>query len=521
MKKLMALTLASIMMLALCACGGSDTAGSSLPEPGEFPEPLSKDVTLKIFVPASSSWPVREDWKVWEYMEEGADVNLDIMAIPAGDVATKLPLMMSDRSEIPDILAGSGNKGYHQYAGEGVIALDDLASYMPNYNAWVESLTEDQYSVAVANRKLADGKIYYTPGSGREYRTRMRAWLYREDIFEKHNLKAPTTYDELYNVCKKLKLLYPDSYPFCTRSEYLFDIPGSSFDKWWEHDIYYDFDDEEWRWGATEDAAREAIEFYKKMIQEGLMPAETLTLDNTKWEEYILTDRGFILPHLQLRIDYFNTRAQTNNPDFKLVAFKPPVANAEKGAPMVDRGDIEQIGYAIGDTGNKKQIANSAKFVDWMYTDEAVELVSWGKEGETFEWTNKEAGERKFITDENNSQPNTLFGFQLYGTFVLLDPDAAKALQSETTLECEDVMIEGTLPYHNPAMWVAFNDAEQKVIDEKLTALSTYTQEMMTKFMLDQEPMSKYDDFVKELKAMGVDEVVAAYKSAYDRVNTK
>ena len=37
-------------------------------------------------------------------------------------------------------------------------------------------------------------------------------------IFKKHNLKAPETYEELYNVCKQLKALYPDSYPFCTRS---------------------------------------------------------------------------------------------------------------------------------------------------------------------------------------------------------------------------------------------------------------------------------------------------------------
>ncbi len=515
MKKLIALTLAAVMMLALCACGGSE----DLAEFADYSGPdktFTEKTVIEILVPSSSSWPVREDWKVFEYMQEGSGATLDILAIPDADMGTKIPLMMSSREEIPDIIAGSSNKSYSKFWGEGTVALDDVAEYMPNYNAWVDSLTEDEYSVAVANRKHFDGKIYYTPGSGREGRTRMRAWLYREDIFKKHNLKAPTTFDELYQVCKKLKVLYPDSYPFCTRSAYLFDIPGSSFDKWWEHDIYYDFDDEEWRWGATEPAAREAVEFYKKMIQEGLMPAETLTLDNTKWEEYILTNRGFILPHLQLRIDYFNSRAQTNNPEFKITAFKPPVANPEKGAPMVDRGDIEQIGFVIGDTGNQEQIANSAKFLDWMYTEEAVELVSWGKEGETFEYD--ENGNKRFITDENGSQPNTLYGFQLYGTFARLDPTSAKAVQSEITLECEDVVIEGTLPYHNPAMWVAFNDAEQKVIDEYYSALSTYTQEMLTKFMLNQEPMSKYDEFVSTLKTMGVDEVVAAYASAYDRV---
>ena len=522
MKKLMALLLAAIMMLALCACGGgaknSGPAQTSDVNKAEYQYPLSKDVKLTLFVPSSSSWPVRDDWKIWEYMADGANVTLDVMAVPAEEVATKLPLMMSDPTEIPDVLAGSGNTGYRNYADQGVVALDDLKAYMPNYNAWLDGLSDDEYMVAVQNRKLANGKIYYTPGTGREGRTRMRAWLYREDIFEKHNLKAPETFDELYKVCKKLKTLYPDSYPFCTRSDYLFDIPGSSFDKWWEHDMYYDYDDAEWRWGATEETAKEVIEFYKKMIGEGLMPAETLTLENSKWEEYVFTNRGFIMPHLQLRIDYFNTEAQLTNPEFKLVAFKPPVANEEKGAPMVDRGDVEQIGFAIGQTENPEDIANSAKFLDWMYTDEAMELVSWGKEGETFEWVDKEAGERRFITDANNTQPNTMYGFQLYGTFCRLDPSAAKAVQSETTLECEEVMLEGTLPYHNPAMWVSFNEDEQVIIDEKLLAIQTYTKEMMTKFLLGQEPMSKYDDFVAQLKSMGVDDLIQVYTSAYDRV---
>ena len=59
----------------------------------------------------------------------------------------------------------------------------------------------------------------------------MRAWLYREDVFKMHNLKVPETFDELYDVCKKLKSIYPDSYPLCTRSAAdWFDVPVSSFD---------------------------------------------------------------------------------------------------------------------------------------------------------------------------------------------------------------------------------------------------------------------------------------------------
>ena len=518
MKKLTALILALAMMLALAACtgGGNNDDGSRFA--GIDPTaPLTKDDVIDFMVESSASWPIRDDWKIWEYMAEGSGATLNLIAVPASDAATKYLLMFAAPDELPDVIGFGMSTTHSKYAGEGLIAFDDLSQFMPNYNAWIESLTEEQYNVAVKPRKRADGKVYYTPGSGREGKTRMRAWLYREDIFKKHNLKAPETFDELYDVCKQLKALYPDSYPFCTRSmSYMFDIPGSSFDKWWSHLAYYDQDDGEWRWGAIEDTAIEVVSFYKKMIEEKLMPADTHNLNNTTWEEFMLTDKGFILPHLQLRIDYFNQLAhQAGNTEYKIQAFAPPVANPEKGAAMIERGDLEMIGFSICDSGDDQKIANAAKFIDWMYTDQGMEYVSWGKEGETYEVVD---GKKKFITDDKQTPPNTMYGFQLYGTFCRLDPAAAEAMQSETTLESEDLVIAHTLPEYPVTLWLDYNDEEQAVIDTYLSGIQTYSEEMLIKFVLGQEPISKFDEFVENLKSMGLDEVLAAYESAYNRV---
>ncbi len=516
MKRIIATLLALIMMFTLCSCGGRNEKMSYLSGEGAD-EPLTKDDVIDFMVQSAPSWPVREDWKIWEYMEEGSGATLNIIAIPSSDAGTKYPLLFAAREELPDVMAFGSADTDAKYAGEGLIALDDLSAYMPNYNAWLDSLSDEEYATAVKPRKRADGKVYYTPGTGREGKTRMRAWLYREDIFKKHNLNAPETFDELYEVCKKLKELYPDSYPFCTRSmEYLFNIPGSSFDKWWQYNAYYDFDDEEWRWGATEDTALEVLTFYKKMIDEKLMPSDAITLNNATWEELMLTDKGFILPHLQLRIDYFNQIAHKNgNTDYKLQAFAPPVANLKKGASMIERGDLEMIGFSIPDTGNAETIGNAAKFIDWMYTDEGMEYVSWGKEGETYEIVD---GKKKFITDEVGTLPNTMYGFQVYGSFCRLDPAAAEAMQSEITLESEELVVAHTLPEYPITLWLDFNDEEQKVIDMYTAPISTHTKEMLIKFMLGQEPLSNFDSFVQNLKEMGVDELLSAYESAYNRV---
>lgn len=514
MKRFIALFLALLMFVSFAACGSG--GGATELDASNTSDPLTKDDVISILVASSVSWPVREDWKIWEYMSEGSGATLDITAIPDSEAGSKYPLMFAARDTLLDVIAFSSNTQHMKYAGQGIIALDDLSAYMPNYNAWKNSLSKDEYDIVVKPRTLSDGKIYYTPGTGREGKTRMRAWLYREDIFKKNNLKVPETFDELYDVCKKLKSIYPDSYPLCTRSAaYWFDVPGSSFDKWWQTEAYYDFDDEEWRWGATEETALEVVTFYKKMIDEGLMPADFVTMNNSTWEEMVLTNRAFIMPHLQLRIDYFNQLAAKNNPKFKIQAMKPPVANVDKGASMVERGDVEMIGFSIPDTGRGEGIANAAKFLDWMYTDEAMELVSWGKEGETYEIVD---GKKKFITDDKGTPPNTMYGFQLYGTFCRLDPLAAEAVQTETTLESEELIVEHTLPYHPVSLWLGFNEEERDILDVYKGACHTYTQEMLIKFVLGQEPISNFDTFVETLKEMGVDEVLSAYESAYNRV---
>ncbi|MBQ6902530.1 MAG: extracellular solute-binding protein [Oscillospiraceae bacterium] len=513
-KKLTALLLATVMLLALCACTGGN--GKTVLEGQDPNAPLTADDVISIMIPSSASFPIKEDYVLWDYMEEGSGATLEIIPIPDVDAVTKYPLLFASRKDLPDIMAFDVANAHTKYAGEGLIALDDLKEYMPNYNAWLDSLSEEEYDIAVKNRKRADGKIYYTPGTGREGKTRLRAWLYREDIFKKHNLKTPETFDELYDVCKKLKELYPDSYPFCTRSlSYVFDIPGSSFDKWWQYRVYYDHDDGEWRWGATEDTALEILTFYKKMIDEKLMPSDCATMNGTAFDELVLTDKTFIMPHQQFKIDYYNQVAQQKRPEFKVQAFVPPVANPEKGVPMVERGDIEMTGVSICDTGDAEGIANAAKFIDWLYTDEAMELVSWGKEGETYEVVD---GKKKYITDEVGTPPDLMYGFTNYGTFTRFAPDAAAAFQSETTQESADIVAEYMLPYYPITLWLDFNDEEQAVIDTYNTGLKTYTDEMMIKFILGQEPLSNFDKFVETINRMGVSEVLAAYESAYNRV---
>ncbi len=63
-------------------------------------------------------------------------------------------------------------------------------------------------------KQFGDGFMYTMPLS-----KSTEVLYYNKDVFAKHNLQVPTTWDELEQVCKKLKELYPDSIPLGYDSE--------------------------------------------------------------------------------------------------------------------------------------------------------------------------------------------------------------------------------------------------------------------------------------------------------------
>src|SRR5690606_24025725 len=106
---------------------------------------------------------------------------------------------------LPDLMFMTSFTTANRYGQDGALVnILDYLDIMPNFSKWLEMYPE------IKERYLAaDGGMYMFPNQGFGETNRI-IWLYRDDIFRKHNLQIPNTYDELYDVLKKLKELYPD-----------------------------------------------------------------------------------------------------------------------------------------------------------------------------------------------------------------------------------------------------------------------------------------------------------------------
>lgn len=470
--------------------------------------------TLSIVLPSHASWPYNKDWPIWKWIEQDSGVHLDLTVIPDGDMETKIALLLASPDSLPDLIYMSSSYLIKQNALSGpFISISDNLDKMPNYEKFMDSLPKTERQELENQRRAPDGKIYQLPTYGTQEIRNVRSWLYRKDILEKQNLKVPTTQDELFATCQKLKSIYPDSYPFCIRNGI---DQINVMAPMWKNDFnlftYYNFKQNKWCYGAQDtEIMKEIISYFHKMLENKLVPPDLLTINSKSWEELISTDRGFIMTDYLVRIDFFNNANRKINPDFTLATMAPPKGNGKYGRQKIAKLNIDPTGYVICNTGEKERIDKSIQFVDWMYSDSATDLLSWGKKDESFKINSE--NKKEFMIDEDEFVENR-YGIGTYGTF--------QRISSFTGGYSKEQSKQGKLAltyledHVNPTLWLGFNEEEQMRYNELNADIATYTEEMISKFIYNQEPMSKWDVFQKGLQEMGVEQLLGVYESAYN-----
>ena len=68
---------------------------------------------------------------------------------------------------------------------------------------------------------------------------------------------------------------------------------------------------------------------------------------------------------------------------------------------------------------------------------------------------------------------------------------------------------------------ISLSADETDAISSRITEIRTFADEMKFAFITGNKPISEFDEYVEQLKAMGVDEVIATYNKALERYNNR
>ena len=246
--------------------------------------------------------------------------------------------------------------------------LENLAKYFMN-----PKLADPGYDAAdlidgyVSNIGVAGGEKGYLPGKtgslfGIPFGSETSILGYREDIFEKHDLKVPETYDELLDVACEIPRLEPGMGGLASRAAsghhashafllHLAPLGGRIFD-------------DEWRPIVNNEAGVEAAQALKTIVDCGAEGAKTFG--------FAEAGASFLQGNSAMFLDSTVFAGQVNNPDKSRVVGKVGWALH----PMGVRRGSQTGGFGIGIPSNAQNKEAAFLLMQWLTSKEADKAIA-------------------------------------------------------------------------------------------------------------------------------------------------
>ncbi|MWV42608.1 extracellular solute-binding protein [Paenibacillus sp. HJL G12] len=374
----MATVLLGVSLLGACSNTSNDSSSKGTDHSG-----ATGPLKLSMMYSDSSAYPFNKDWALFKKLQAQANVDLDVQSVPSPDYNNKLRIVLSSGS-IPDLVTEVRQDIVSEFAQNGVLLpLSDYMDKLPNLKKKIE---EYQIEDELENWRTKDGKLYVAPVMNETalYNT---APVIRMDLIKKYGLKIPETMDELYAVLKTLKEKDPASFPMANleSADTLRNLSGAA----WGIDpsyngFVYNQDTKSYAYSYTGDHYKQYVSFLHKLITEKLADPELFTTSLDSWKQKMVTGKSVFTYTWISELAQLNADGKKNvSPDFELAPIAPIAGPGGKLAASTLR---IPHGIVIPASAAKKPYFDQLlAFLDYLYSDEGSNIVTWGIENDSYE----------------------------------------------------------------------------------------------------------------------------------------
>ncbi|NGN68796.1 sugar ABC transporter substrate-binding protein [Streptomyces sp. A7024] len=350
MRKLVVGAVSVSMALSLAACGSDDGDGGSTSGKGK---------TLKVWIMEGTNPDAKPFFnEVTKAFEKKTGAKVKIQYQQWKTVQNKFTTAIEGGpDQVPDV-AEVGTTFIPQFAETG--ALVDVTKDVKG-----AGLDSDLVE-GLKDAGTLEGKQYGMP-----WYAGVRSIVYRKDIFEKHNLKAPTTWAELKSTAEKLKKEEPGMIPFpVAGGAEMFATPWI----WGNGGQLAEESGGKWKSGINSKESVEGIKFYTDLAKLG--PSKVNT-----WTETEVAD-DFVKDKIAMTMSgNWTPKAFTEkNPELKGKLGAVPVPGKDGGISPSFLGGS----YLSTFNGHNKELA--WEFVKFMTAGKYAE--KWAEQTNYFPGTN-------------------------------------------------------------------------------------------------------------------------------------
>lgn len=466
---------------------------------------------------------------IMEYITEKTNISLELLEQNMMTANEKFNLMVASQ-DYPDIISGfdesySGGavKGYED---DVIIDLTDLMEEnAPNYMAYIQ---QDQQNYRDAYND--DGQMLFMNGYN-DYYVQARGNVIRQDLLDKLGLDIPVTYDDYHNVLEAFKndgIEYPIWMPQAVQGGALlsagFGVSGYTLQQSGTHffqkdgTVYSSFLTEEYK------------EFLKLMAQwysEGLMAKDFYAIVDdmgSASEPAILNGNVGMWYHMADKIGTYNKSASVEG--FHAVGLADAVQQEGDISHFYqNEGSSKTTNKGISISVQAEDPENILRFFDWFFTKEGSTVSNYGIEGTSFEY---DAEGNPQYTDLIANNPD--YTFQQIALLycwadipTIVDRDRSfQATYTQDSLDAIELYGKNTDGAYEMPTRLSFTAAESDEYASTIGDIETRADEQIVRFVIGELNFdSDWDDFVQELKDMGLERCVELKQDALDRYDQR
>ncbi|WP_100407902.1 type 2 periplasmic-binding domain-containing protein [Bacillus solitudinis] len=506
---LLSLMLTLILGMMVACNNSNEEVDSSSPNEEDVKEEIIEEANVKVFKShlTKGTLPGPDDAHV-QYVKGETGVEYELLTPPAGADPVEYLNLMFASNDFPDIFRPIGGVEQTLINQGAALPLDDL---LPKYapNVW-NNIPEEAWDVV--RSATPDGKIYYVP---KVFLVPERAPLIRQDWIDAVGLDMPTTVEEY----KELLIAFRDKDPNGNGLKDELPTSGREFGKWmdhlfaiygvamWEGSPEWDIYEGEIQYAGVSKNMKAAISFIRELYEEKLLDNETFLNKGDVWTAKINNNLVGSWYHLPANLhDRYNAMLE-GAPDAYVTGMPLPEVDGFEG--FVTQKSMGEPEWMIP-VASEENAAASLKLLDFFYNTEFDDFIRYGIEGAHHE---VEDGNKVLIpaTDET---PIPL------------------GMRNFTTIEDMEIRIEQTMPEQQQEMVkdifeISTADARRiagdglpSTVYEGFPDIQSHKlfEEYLTKIVIGEWPIDKFDEFVDRWYQSGGDTVTERVQEWYERM---
>lgn len=521
-KPLWLLALLFIGIILLYGCKSKETESNN--ENGEG-EPL-KELTYWVQNNRPDTLKDYNDIAAYKKLEEITGVHVIWEHPASGEVEQQFNLMMTS-DKLPDVIERTWTSvpgGPEKYIKDKkIVALNDyIDKYAPNLKQILDENPEWRKMITTD-----EGNIYVFPFIRSDaYNLTFFGPILRGDWLEKLDLEIPETIDEWYTVLKAFKEQDPNGNGEADEIPLLIHPTSFTYNAfvgaWGITNGFYQVDGKV-HYGPIQPEYKEFLQLLHDWYQEGLIDQEYVATDSKLQDAKVTNDQlgafmGYsgssLLRYMQLKAD---------DPEFSLVGAPYPVFN--KGdTPIFNQGELPFQGVGAAITTSNRNIVETVKWLDYHYSEEGYMLFNFGIEGESYEMIDGYPTYTEIITN-NPDGKSMAEALAMYNRASWSGPfiQAKEYAEQYNNLPQQKQAIEQWAKGSNERLMplVTPTQEESSEFASIMNDINTYREEMINKFIMGEEPLSKFDDFVKTIEGMGIERAIEIQQAALERYNNR